>query len=320
MLNTSSWRSGCRQEVLHFRAKAFARIRQFMAERQILEVDTPALSRTGNTDPNIESLITCHEDEQGFYLHTSPEFAMKRLLAEGTGDIYQLGHVFRAEELGKQHQLEFCMLEWYRLGMSLDEMMTESLDLATTVYALAGREIITGEISSHSHLFKQHWGVDYRQASMEQLQDMAQSVGFSGQAERKDLLDLLTDEAVRKQFKANHLNILHSYPPEQAALARLSDDGMSSERFELFAGHVELANAYHELLDGREYQQRFEADNRERMHRGQQTVKTDEALCQAMLHGMPECCGIALGVDRLIMCALGLDNIKEVIPFAHEQQ
>ncbi len=305
---------------LHLRARLYALIRAFFAERKVLEVETPILSAAGNTEPNIESFSTAfsgHVDAgaRERWLRTSPEYPLKRLLAAGVGDCYELGRVFRNGEAGGRHNPEFTMLEWYRVGWDHRRLMHETIELVEAALALQGRraEVL---IEGYRQLFIDELGIDSAHASLAELQ--APLAGFGIDPEgltRDDWLDLLLTHKLQPAFPPDRITVIHDYPASQCALAKIRPgDPPRAERFELYLGRYELANGYHELNDAMEQRARFERDNARRRERGQREIPLDENLL-AVLGAMPDCAGVALGIERLLMCLAGTDAIADVLAF-----
>jgi lysyl-tRNA synthetase class 2 len=306
--------------LLKLRARLYALIRVFFAERHVLEVETPILSAAGNTDPNIESFSTTfsgHVDAgaRERWLRTSPEFPLKRLLAAGIGDCYELGRVFRNGEAGGRHNPEFSMLEWYRVGWDHRRLMQETIALVEAALAMVGRraEVL---IESYRQLFLDELGIDPLHAPIDELRaPLAEySIGPDGLG-RDDWLDLLITHKLQPSFPRDRITLIHDYPATQCALARIRPgEPALAERFELYLGRYELANGYHELNDAAEQRERFVRDNAVRRARGLREVPIDEALLDA-LDAMPDCAGVALGVERLLMCLAGTDAIADVLAF-----
>ena len=304
-----SWRPGASLHALAERARMLQRIRAFFMARGVLEVETPLLSKAGNTDPSIASLEVC----DGGWLHTSPEFAMKRLLAAGSGDIYQICKVFRGGESGRFHNPEFTLLEWYRLGFDDRRLADEVVALIGEV---AARRLDVVSVSYRS-LFLDALGIDPLRAGMDELQALARGRGIApdGDMPRDDWLDLLLSHVVTPSFPADRLTVATDYPASQAALARLNADGETAARFEIYWGAVELANGYFELTDPVEQRRRVDAEQSARRRRGLPPIRADERFLQAIDHGLPDCAGVALGLDRLLMKVIGVEHIDEVIAF-----
>lgn len=281
-----------------------------------MEVDTPILSAAATVDRHIESL---HCRGSG-WLHTSPEFAMKRLLASGSGPIYQICHVFRDGELGRHHQPEFMMLEWYRLGMDHLQLMDEVETLLHAVGAPQQRY----ERISYADAFHRYAEIDPMQTTPQQVRESLHRAGieFSDPQDKADAanldfwLELSMSTQVAPRLGQEVPCFVYDYPASQAALARVTRGTPPvAQRFELFWGGVELANGFHELTDADEQRQRFEADLQARRARGQALPPIDEALLEALDYGLPDCAGVALGVDRLLMLLLGLQSVAETQTF-----
>jgi len=325
-VGNNAWRPGASLEVMKTRATLLARIRAFFGQKGVLEVDTPALSRFGCTDPAIESFRSDYRgphsaDGLPLYLHTSPEFFMKRLLAAGYGPIYQLVHVFRVGELGPRHNPEFMMLEWYRPGMDYHALMDE-VD-ALLAFTLEGFfDYHPANRISYRQWFLKATGLDpwtdsvaaFRQFAEQQLGTVPASMDDT---ELDPWLDLLVTHWLEPQL-ADQVLFVIDYPPSQAALARIRE-GLVAERFELFINGVELANGFHELADAGQQCQRFKNENRVRQRSGQKAVDYDEHLVAALQSGLPACSGVSIGFDRLVMLAAGLSDLGAAIPFSFQR-
>jgi lysyl-tRNA synthetase class 2 len=305
---------------LQLRARLYALIRAFFAERQVLEVETPILSAAGNTDPNIESFSTVfsgHVDAgaRERWLRTSPEYPLKRLLAAGVGDCYELGRVFRNGEGGGRHNPEFSMLEWYRVAWDHRRLMEETIVLVEAALAMVGRraEVV---IESYRQIFLDELGIDPLHASIDELREpLAEYAIDAGDLGRDDWLDLLITHKLQPAFPRDRITVIHDYPASQCALARIRmGDPPLAERFELYLGPYELANGYHELNDAVEQRARFVRDNAVRRARGLAEIPMDASLLD-VLDAMPDCAGVALGVERLLMCLAGTDAIADVLAF-----
>lgn len=313
----SAWRPGATPETLRHRARILATIREFFAERDVLEVETPQLSPVTATDPLLASVPAFPwADETRWYLQTSPEFAMKRLLAAGSGAIYQIARVFRRAEHGARHNPEFSMLEWYRPGFDTHQLICE---VAALVGAVLGTRPLRRD--AWRTLFRERVGIDPFTARDADLRACA--VASAGPAAtdwaRGELLDLLFSERVEPSLGQGCLQFVDGFPAERAALAcTLKDEhgNLVADRFELFIEGHEIANGYNELLDAAELRARMEDDNRVRRDRGDVEIPLDERLLAAMEQGLPSCAGVALGLDRLLMVALGSRNIDEVLAFS----
>ncbi len=303
--------------MLEQRARLLTEIRRFMARRGILEVETPMLSEAAVSDPALESLEV---SDKGCtrYLQTSPEFAMKRLLAAGSGPIYQIARVFRDGERGRWHHPEFTLLEWYRPGHDLTAIADE-------IDALLGCVGLPPTVRlSYSELFQRALGCDPHRADRSTLQSLAGDHGLHDtNLSPSELLDFLFSEVLMPMLRLERCVLVYDFPASQAALARLrpSSDGDPpvAERFELFIDGVETGNGFLELTDAREQRGRFLADQTERQRRGRLLRPLDERLLTALEHGLPECSGMALGLDRLLMCLTGATHIDEVLAFPIER-
>ena len=308
-------------DALRLRAAVNALFRLYFAERDVLEVETPILSEAGNTEPNIESFTThfTWHSEAGArtrWMRTSPEYLLKRLLAAGVGDCYELGRVFRNGEAGGRHNPEFTMLEWYRLGWDHLQLIEETVQLVQRALGLIRRE---AEVVSctYRELFQQGLGLDPFTASDEQLRAPLSTHTIDAEGlTRDDWLDLLITHLLQPAFPADRITVVRDWPASQCALARIrTGDPPLAERFELYLGSHELANGYHELTDATEQRQRFMRDLSVRESRIASLPPVDERLLDAMACGLPACAGVALGVDRLLMAMMGTDRIADVLAF-----
>ena len=310
----TDWQPSASLEMLRNRARMLHGIRAFFDVREVMEVSPPLLSAAAVTDPQIASVEASVCGETG-YLHTSPEFAMKRLLAAGSGDIYYLGPVFRNHERGRRHATEFTMLEWYRLGFDLEALMNEVetllLQLAHPHRPLAGSTRL-----SYREAFLRYADMDPLAASDEDLAAVAceQGLNVTGEMGRDDWLDLLISTVVAPRFPGDRLTFVYDYPASQAALARVVEgpDGVVARRFEAYLGQLELANGFHELAVADEQRARFEADLVRRRERRQPAVPMDERLLAALESGLPDCAGVSVGIDRLLMAVCGVVDISGV--------
>lgn len=320
--STLNWQAQADINVLRLRAALYEKIRDFFKQRQVLEVETPVLTSATTPDPNIHSFETHYESigeseaQGGRYLSTSPEFHMKRLLASGSGSIYQLCHVFRQAESGNQHNPEFTMLEWYRVDFDYHTLMQEVAEL---VCQLIGKTIDI-EFATYQSVFRKYLQIDPLASSEEELMQIVQNYGLVTTNQKpvdKDYyLDFLVSHEIQPKLGLNKLTFVHEYPASQCAYARLSPtNSQVAQRFELFYQGVELANGYQELLDAREQQHRFEQQNAKRKLTEQAPVNWDQNLVLALKQGMPACSGVALGVDRLIQSILNVKNIQDVLAF-----
>jgi elongation factor P--(R)-beta-lysine ligase len=307
--------------MLKHRAAAFARVREFFATRAVMEVDTPIVVNSPVTDVHIHSAEVRFPDApRRYYLQTSPEFAMKRLLAGGSGDIFQICHVARGLERGRHHNAEFTLIEWYRLGYSLEQLMDEVEALARHVLGAVAATLRSERIG-YADAFKSTLRLDPLTASVEDLRSAAQAAGFEQPgAERDELLEFLMSAQIGPNLGWDALTFVHRYPASQAALARLDPaDPRCALRFELYCNGIELANGFHELASASEQRARFSNDLAERKRRGLPADSMDELLLGALESGLPDCAGVAVGFDRLVMLATGARHIDEVLPFPIER-
>ncbi|WP_411359627.1 elongation factor P--(R)-beta-lysine ligase [Pseudidiomarina salilacus] len=319
MQRDSTWQPSATIEVLRERAALFAKLRSFFAERGVMEVDTPVLAHFGVTDPHLSNLTSSlRHDVVPLHLQTSPEYAMKRLLAAGSGCIYQLGKVFRDDEQGPRHNPEFTMLEWYRVGFTMQQLIDEVVELLRVgVAAPLPRQI------TYQQLLRETLTVDpLADDAVECLQQSLSAYPSIRElalqeTDRDILLDLAMACIVEPAMDPQQPLIVTHYPASQAALAQLdpSDDRVAL-RFEVFYGGYELANGYQELTDAAQQAQRFTQDQQRRLQLGKPVAHADPRLIAALTHGLPQCSGVALGFDRLLMAKLGASSIEQVLPFA----
>jgi len=309
-------------DTLRLRARLNTTLRAFFAERGVPEVETPMLSQAGNTDPNVASFSTMFSGhvsagDRMRWLRTSPEFPLKRLLAAGFGDCYELGRVFRDGEAGGRHNPEFTMLEWYRVGWDQFQLADETLALVQDALEIVDRRAEVVQ-TTYRALYLDTLGLDPMTAADAELQAALGDVQIDPEGlTRDDWLDLLMTHRIQPSNPADRILVVHDYPASQCMLARIAErDGVQvAERFELYLGALELANGYHELADGAEQRARFERDHAVRGSRGDALPAIDEALLDALDSGFPDCAGVALGVDRLMMAMLGTGRIGDVIAF-----
>lgn len=322
-MNDGTWRPTASRALLERRALLLAGVRSFFAARGVLEVDTPFLVNHPVSDIHIHSARVAFAGAPRHFLHTSPEYAMKRLIASGSGDIFQLCHVVRGLERSRLHNTEFTLLEWYRLGFSLGDLMAEVAALVRELSTqVAGANV---ERVTYREAFLRELALDPITASLADLERAAGSLGFVRSSAvsphtRDDLLDFLMAVRVGPKLGRESLTFIHGYPASQASLARLDpDDARVAQRFELYRDGVELANGYQELSASGEQRARFEADNLERRRRDLPVWPIDERLLAALASGLPDCAGVALGFDRLLMLAAGARHIDEVVAFPTER-
>jgi elongation factor P--(R)-beta-lysine ligase len=308
---------------LRARADLFASVRGFFAEREVLEVETPLLSSCFGTDPSIEPLRSRftgpgYADGRNLYLQSSPEFFMKRLLAAGSGAIYQIAKAFRDGEAGRRHNPEFTMLEWYRPGWDAAQLTDEVAEL---VGRLLGRPELPVARYRYGDLFRDCLGIDVFDTTADALQSFASEQHLLGadhlQLDRDGWLNLLMSVLIEPDLGKDELAFVTDYPASQASLARLNpQDPRTAARFELYYRGMELANGFEELADADEQAARFEKENCRRYSGGQSPMPVDEALLGALEAGLPACSGVALGLDRVLMCALGVEDIDQVLAFS----
>lgn len=281
-----------RLSILKDRAEMLAKARAFFAARGVMEVDVPISSQSGSIDVHIDLVETDCMGKRCF-LHSSPEFGMKRLLAEGIGDIFQLSHVFRQGERGPKHNPEFLMAEWYRMGFTFEQMIVETVAF---IHLFLDQIPLQTEQMRYQEVFLRYLGF-----FPETLEERDYRLAFE----------------IEPQLGHEGLTIIRDFPPEQAALSRVSPEGFA-ERFEVFYKGTELANGYHELTDHVEQAARFQRANLERAALGKKTYPVDTRLLEALQHGIEDCCGVAVGFDRLMMLRHETERIEEVIPFCWE--
>ncbi|MCG6269621.1 elongation factor P--(R)-beta-lysine ligase [Vibrio furnissii] len=319
-MSKSEWMPTASIEQLKQRAALLSRIRQFFAERDVLEVDTPAMSHATVTDVHLHTFQTQfvgpgYATGRHLHLMTSPEFHMKRLLAAGSGSIYQMAKAFRNEDNGRYHNPEFTMLEWYRVGFDHHDLMDEMDALLQMTLQTGASERLT-----YQQAFLTVLGVCPLEGSMAELKQAAASLGLSDIAEpetdRDTLLQLLFSMGVEGNIGQHVPAFVYDFPASQAALAKINpNDARVADRFEVYFKGIELANGFHELDNPREQLARFEADNAKRIAMGLAPQPIDYHLIAALEAGLPACAGVALGIDRLIMLALGEDHIDKVTAF-----
>lgn len=312
------WQPSADQITLKARARLNQQIRHFLDQRGVLEVETPALSQSGNTDPHINSFLA--ETNTGTrYLHTSPEYPMKRLLAAGSGDIYQICKVWREEENGPRHNSEFTLLEYYRVGFSYQRLMQEVDELLTLVLPNITKPSC---YRSYQECFLESLAIDPHIASLEQLKNLAatQSLDFEGELDKQGWLDLLFTHVIEADFDQQQLTFVYYYPAQQAALAAVTrHDGTDvAQRFEVYCGAMELGNGYQELTDAGQNNQRLHQDAAQRAALNLSDIPVDQRFLAALEQGMPRSAGVAIGLDRLLLCGSSRNELKQVISFAWE--
>ncbi len=318
-MSKKRWQPLATRQILQRRAMLLQDIRDFFQQREVLEVETPILSPYANVDPAIES-FSVREQGKDYYLHTSPEFAMKRLLAAGSGAIFQIAKVFRQEELGRWHHPEFTLLEWYRPQWTLSALMEEVLAL---IQSLDNQfKQLSVQYDTYQKIFQRYTGIDPLNTTVSVLRQYSQNAGFAveGLGEDKDAwLDLLMVHVIEPKM-ASGITFISEYPTTQAALARINScNPQVADRFEMYIKGVEIANGFYELKDAKEQELRFMQDNRYRKQHQQAVLPYDRKLLMALEDGLPDCSGVAVGVDRLLMLATGATHIEQVLSFGLEK-
>lgn len=293
--------------ILKDRAEMLEKARSFFKERAVLEIDCGAMVRRPPIDTNIDCIGV---DQDSGFLHTSPEYALKRLLAEGIGDCYFLGHVYRKGELGHLHNPEFTMVEWYRLGFSYEQMIEETAEFLSLFFDPKPIRYLP-----YAEAFHNYVGIDHETATLNELQKLTNSSW-----DRETCIHYLVSHEIEPKLGIGELTALTYFPPHEAALACVVEKNGKpvAERFEIYHEGVELTNGYHELSNAKELRERFEKTNTKRLSDGKETYLLDEKFLTA-LTALPDCCGVALGFDRAMMLRHKLNSIKKVIPFAWDE-
>lgn len=315
-----SWQPSASLEMLKARAQLLSQLRDFFAARGVLEVETPLLAQTTASDIHIQSWRAMSDSAgngPAMFLQTSPEFAMKRLLCAGCGSIYQIGKAFRVEEHSKCHNPEFTMLEWYRLNFSLADLMQEVEQLVCSVTSQS-----TIPRYTYRDVFQKHLGIDPHAAKLGDLETITQQHIHlvAGELQRNDYLQLLLSQVIEPKMSGSWF--IYDYPQQQAALAQVKPDDHGTpvaQRFELFCDGMEIANGYQELTDPIEQRRRFESDLDYRKRHQLEVYPLDERLLEALNTGLPNCAGVALGIDRLLMLVTGASGIDQVLTFPTNQ-
>jgi len=332
-MKNRQWQTTSSREVLKIRANLIRIIHDFFNALDVLQVDTPALSQFANTDPSIESFAIKHTnnsghsetelDSQQYFLHTSPEFPMKRLLACNIGSIYQICKVFRSQEQGRYHNPEFTLLEWYRLEMDHFELMDEIELLLKEINSTFPFYNLIEKVS-YQNLFIQCINIDPLNCCIEDLvnfinQNNKISIQGISTLNHSDLCDLLMSHLIQEKMPKKSVLFVYDYPAAQASLAQLNKNQTTARRFEVFISGIEIANGFHELRDAEQQRQRFKNDQENRLKAHQVVNPLDENLIQALHHGLPNCAGVALGIDRLLMLLVNASHINEVLTFPFDQ-
>jgi lysyl-tRNA synthetase class 2 len=293
--------------------------RKFFAERDVMEVDCIAMGQKASIDANIDLFSVPSPIHGERFLFSSPEYPMKRLISEGSGDIYYLGHVWRHEPHGEKHSPEFLIAEWYRIGMSFRQLMEETIEF---IELFVGKKPYV--YVCYYDAFVKYVQLDPFSSSMEEIREACKKCGAldsypCATATRDDLLYLLVSAYIEPQFDPNVITIFYEYPASQAALARRKKDARGhfvAERFEAYVGQIELANGYHELADAKEQAVRFVESNNEREVLGKVKYPIDDKFLLALERGFPDCSGVAVGVDRLLMLKDNVASINDVMPIS----
>lgn len=327
-MNSVLWQPSASIECLVERARILEKIRAFFVKRKVLEVETPCLSHYTVTDPYLSAFnIECTEASPHIpqYLQTSPEFAMKRLLAHGSGDIFQISKAFRKDECGRQHNPEFTMLEWYRLGFTMSDLIDEVSLLFKTL-----NPDLSCEHYTYQQVFKKFCKIDPLSIDLStliskcknyELDDYVESLlsnikgEFSDNLIKDSLLQVIFNRYIEPHIGKDVPAVVSHFPLSQASLATINPESQTANRFEVYFKGFELANGFNELCDAKQQRERFELDNKKRQAMGLNSTKIDERFICALEHGLPPCSGVALGIDRLIMCLLDKNHISEVISF-----
>lgn len=330
--NQAQWMPACDVEHLRLRAEVLSKIRVFFEQRSVLEVETPLLCHATGTDPQLDFFSSYYHgmpNETGMkdkemYLQTSPEFAMKRLLAAGSGSIFQICKAFRNGESGRFHNPEFTILEWYRLGFSLDQLMDEVAEL---LIQLLKKQCNTASVHrfSYRELFEQVTGLNPLVFCQKSYADYALKNAISDaisicENDHAMWLDLIFSFKVQPVLADQKIAMVYGYPAVQASLARINQENrLIADRFEVFIGGVEIGNGFFELSDAKEQERRFDQEISSRRVNGLPAVKKDKRFLEALQSGLPECSGIALGLDRLLMILANVETLNEVMafPFDH---
>ncbi len=319
----NNWKPSASLAMLKRRAQLLADIRRFFMQRNVLEVETPALSQAANSDPYIESFAL---DKEGRFLHTSPEYAMKRLLVAGSGDIYQICKVWRKEEAGSYHNPEFTLLEYYRVGFDYQRLMQEVELLITLLLTLKK----PAKYYSYEQLFIEFLQLNPHKTDHSSLIACVKNkiprleMGDEASWSKQDLLDVLLTHYLEPLFDKDCLTFLYDYPVTQSALANIRITAKETkpavaERFEVYYGAIELANGYQELTDANKNAQVIAKELEQRKQQQQRVLPKDQYFLEAMERGMPKTSGVAIGIDRLLMCVARKNKIEQVISFAWDR-
>ncbi len=326
-MTNNCWQSTASHKILLERALMLKNIRAFFDGRGVIEVETPLLSHYSTTDPHLDSLRSRFRD-QSCYLNTSPEYAMKRLLADWKKPIYQICKAFRDDELGPNHNPEFTMLEWYQPDYDSVKLMNELADLVTNLCQLSkcyAIDKVQFESLSYQQVFEDFVGINPHQTTAAECYQFAQAnnieipQGLGADDALNDWLDWLLTQLVLPAFNKNVFTFLYDYPASQCALAKIEKNEQQvlvAKRFELFFGEVELANGFFELTDAAEQLKRFQLENKKRKQAAKEQGLIDENFIAALNFGLPECSGVAMGLDRFLMVLTNNPGIDQVLSFS----
>ncbi len=322
-MTNNHWQTTTTRNVLQIRTRLISLLHEFFFQNDVLQVDTPVISQFANTDPGINSFIVqeklAKNTQKHFYLHTSPEFPMKRLLANGMGSIYQICKVFRSGEQGRYHNPEFTLLEWYRIDMDHFELMAEMETLLNKINSVFPF-YETRQQCSYRDLFLKYINIDPVESATSKLIDYIKlitegSLHNVDSMNHGELCDYLMSHEIQSKMPNKSLIFVYDYPASQASLAQLNDNKLTAQRFEVFVSGVELANGFHELRDAQEQRKRFLKEQQTRVDAKLDKVPLDENLLSALESGLPDCAGVALGLDRLLMLLVNAEHIDEVLTF-----
>jgi len=324
-MSSGLWQSTTSLQILQTRASLIDLFHAFFNKRGVLLVDTPAISQYGNTDPGIESFLVKQSSEtnQYFYLYSSPEFAMKRLLANGMGSIYQICKVFRASEQGRFHNPEFTLVEWYRIDFDHFDLMIEMQALFSIINQRFPFYDSVEKIS-YQQLFLDYTKLDPLLSTITELREYIKN-NITGSLQNmndlsfNELCDYLMSHVIQQRMPKKCLMFVYDYPASQASLAQLNTDKLTARRFEVFVSGIELANGFHELRDAEEQRRRFTEEQQQRAKALQQAYPLDENLIDALQSGLPNCAGVALGLERLLMLLVNAKHINEVLTFPFDR-
>ncbi|KAF3983793.1 MAG: EF-P lysine aminoacylase GenX [Methylococcales symbiont of Hymedesmia sp. n. MRB-2018] len=321
------WAPACNLKQLQCRAQMLSKIRAFFEQRKVLEVETPLLCHSTGTDPQLDffsSAYHCSPNNKQMYLQTSPEFAMKRLLAAGSGSIYQICKAFRNGESGRFHNPEFSILEWYRIDYNLQQLMDETIELL--LYVLEKNESTANiKVLTYSALFEEITALNPCNFCLQSYISYAENNNLTDaislcENDHSMWLDFIFSHIIQPELEQYHLCIVYGYPAIQASLSRINIDNPAiADRFEVFIKGIEIANGFLELADRNEQERRFDQENEVRRSKGMMLVKKDPYFLDALSAGLPECSGIALGLDRLLMILTNSNSLKEVMPFPFDR-